>query len=476
MQLSIKNKIVIFLLLPLFVEVIFSLLLYTLNESLEQYASSEHDQREVVQRLNYLSTFLGNSLSSVFYRGNENPLRARSDRLEDLTNEFSKLKELTKKNPELSKQVVELEPFFDQQFKTLLYLHSLPTRSLTESDLQSEAFRNLMRTFSTVTDRLSIVLKQQQQILDRKEQQERAAQHQIKVIVIVGIVCNGVIALIIVLSFVTDLRRRLSILIDNANHMSEGREFNTVAGQDELSFLNRVLEMTSTKLLESQRSRQHVMQMITHDLRSPLTALQINIDTLLYRSPEAFSDKTQSRLKKMKGFIGKTIALTEDLLLLEKLEAGALELNTSLIDIREVVGECVDGVQDLAGQKNMQVKNECHSSMVSADEKRVAQVVTNLLTNAIKISPAGSEVSVETQVSPKDVRVLVVDNGPGLSKFQQEKIFSRFYQTANSSAGGFGVGLAIVRSLIEAHGGSVGVESKQGQGSQFWFTIPFSRS
>ncbi|HEY9681383.1 MAG TPA: HAMP domain-containing sensor histidine kinase [Oculatellaceae cyanobacterium] len=475
MQLSIKNKIVIFLLLPLFVEVIFSLLLYALNESLEQYASAEHAQRQVVEHLNYLSTLLGNSLSTVFYRGNENPLTARSDRLDDLTNEFSKLKELTTTNPELSKQVAELEPFFDQQFKTLLYLHSLPTKSLTESDLQSDAFRNLMRTFSTTTARLNIVLRQQQLILDAKEKEERIAQQQIKVLVIVGIVCNGVIASVIVLAFVTDLRRRLSILIDNADHMSEGREFNAVAGQDELSFLNRVLEMTSTKLLESQRSRQHVMQMITHDLRSPLTALQINIDTLLYRSPETFSDKTHNRLKKMKGFIGKTIALTEDLLLLEKLEAGALELNTSLIDIQSLVGECIDGIQDLAEQKNMKVLNECRSSTISVDEKRIAQVVTNLLTNAIKVSPAGSQVSVETQISPKDLRVLVVDSGPGLSKFQQEKIFSRFYQAGNSSAGGFGVGLAIVRSLIEAHGGSVGIESTQGKGSQFWFTIPFTR-
>ena len=97
---NIKNKIVLFLLIPLFVQVLFSVSLYLLNESLAKNSSEERAQREIVEHLNRLSSLLGNSLSTVFYRGNENPIRARSDRLNELSNEFFKLKELTKGDPE----------------------------------------------------------------------------------------------------------------------------------------------------------------------------------------------------------------------------------------------------------------------------------------------------------------------------------------------------------------------------------------
>jgi signal transduction histidine kinase len=480
MQLSIQKKILLFLLLPLVVETAFSCLLYALNDSIERYAAAERSQREVVQHLNRLSALLGNSLTTIFYRDTTrdttNPLASRSDRLNELTNEFAALKILTKSDLELSKQVIELEPILDQQFKTLLYLHSIPSAFLNVTDFQSDRFHELMRSMSTVTNKLANTLKQQQIILDERQNEQQNARQRLKTFAVVGIVCNCLLALIIALAFLADLRKRLNLLIDNARHMSEGRAFNPVSGQDELSFLNSIMQHTSEQLHEAQKSRQHLMQMIAHDLRTPITALQINVDTMIYRPTDEYGETTQNRLSKMKGFISKVIELTDDLLLLEKLEGGGLELSHDLVDIRTVVDGCLESIGDLTEKKTIGLKNSCDSLTVTADEKRIAQVLTNLLSNAIKVSPPNSQIEVSSQKRSDSVQVSIIDQGPGLSRIEQEKIFSRFYQSEKGSTNGFGIGLAIVKSLVEAHGGTVGIESAVGKGSRFWFTIPLSRT
>jgi two-component system CheB/CheR fusion protein len=110
---------------------------------------------------------------------------------------------------------------------------------------------------------------------------------------------------------------------------------------------------------------------------------------------------------------------------------------------------------------------------VIADQPRIGQVVMNLLTNAIKHSPTGSTVKVLTECDKDTVKLSVIDQGKGISKADSERIFEKFVQSKDANRkGGFGLGLAICKLIIEAHKGTVGVKSEEAKGSQFWFTLP----
>ena len=167
--------------------------------------------------------------------------------------------------------------------------------------------------------------------------------------------------------------------------------------------------------------------------------------------------------------------LVSDLLDLETAESHGVVLQIEKFAIRETIDEVVQLVQPVAKKVEVDLQIDCTAGDFYADRMRFLRVLTNLVSNAIKFSPKKGIVIISAKVDAGQLRLRVTDQGRGIPKEQQEKVFERFYQVEKEDATkkrGSGLGLPIAKTFVEAHGGRIGVESTVGQGSTFWFTIP----
>ncbi|PNV83651.1 MAG: histidine kinase, partial [Desulfobacteraceae bacterium] len=170
------------------------------------------------------------------------------------------------------------------------------------------------------------------------------------------------------------------------------------------------------------------------------------------------------------------LGLINDVLDLSKIEAGQLVLSLDDYSMKEVVHTVFTSVESLAAEKNLELKVSVAPEVAQGkgDHQRISQVFLNLVGNAIKFTEAG-EVRVEATASDDTFVISVSDTGPGLSEADQQMIFEEFHQADGSSTrkkGGTGLGLSIARRIVEMHGGRIWVESTEGKGSTFWFTLP----
>jgi len=168
------------------------------------------------------------------------------------------------------------------------------------------------------------------------------------------------------------------------------------------------------------------------------------------------------------------LGLINDVLDLAKVEAGRLELVRESVDLEAVVGEALAGLRPLADRKSLHLEAHVQPAVADADRGRVRQILYNLLSNAIKFTPDGGTVTVEASSSGADVRLTVADTGVGIGLEDQTAIFEEFRQVGDQAGrqAGTGLGLALTRRLVEAHGGTISVESTPGVGSRFSVTLP----
>ncbi len=174
--------------------------------------------------------------------------------------------------------------------------------------------------------------------------------------------------------------------------------------------------------------------------------------------------------------------MVSDLLDISRLEADKLELRLAPCDLATIVRETVEDQRSVTPTRTIHLElAEEETAPVIADAERIGQVLSNYLSNALKYSPANRSVDVQLKKEDSMVRVLVRDEGPGLTPSEQERIWERFYQVQGikrqrGSSVGLGLGLHICRAIVEQHQGEVGVESTKGEGSTFWFTLPLEVS
>jgi len=224
------------------------------------------------------------------------------------------------------------------------------------------------------------------------------------------------------------------------------------------------------------RAKSGFLANMSHELRTPLNAILGYTELILDKIYGDVPEKIQDVLERLEKSGRHLLGLINDVLDLSKIEAGQLTLSLNDYSMKEVVHTVSSAVESLAAEKNLTVKVKVSPDVPSGqgDEQRIAQVLLNLVGNAIKFTDEG-EVRVEVAASNGAFLVSVSDTGPGLSEADQERIFEEFHQADSSSTrkkGGTGLGLSIAKRIIEMHGGRIWVESSLGKGSTFSFTLP----
>lgn len=247
-----------------------------------------------------------------------------------------------------------------------------------------------------------------------------------------------------------------------------------VAGNDEVAELSKAFNRMAVRLAEEDSQRRRLFVGIAHELRTPLSVIQGTLEGILDR----VVDPTPERIAALHSQAVLLKRLITDLRDLSLAQAGQLQLNRRTIDISGVVRETLEALAPLADERTIELRLEPSRSLptIAADADRMRQVVQNLVENALRHTPPGGEVRVRLRDGNGDgVHLQVADTGSGIRPEDLPHIFEHFYRADESrarSSGGTGMGLAIVKSLVEAHGGHVSVESSPGAGSTFTVTLP----
>ncbi len=228
---------------------------------------------------------------------------------------------------------------------------------------------------------------------------------------------------------------------------------------------------------EAQRLKEEVTAMISHDLRTPLSTISNVLDLLNGGALGKIEDKAAVYVNRARLNADRMISLINDLLDMEKIKSGQMDLERAPIELKDLLTECEELILGFAEEMGVKIAFETTALVVNADRERMQRVVYNLVSNAIKFSPRGGTVSIKTLSKNNFAHVLVSDQGPGIAPEQLESIFVRFLQASSHVAklkGGSGLGLAICKEMVELHGGKIWAESVVGKGSTFIFTIPLA--
>jgi signal transduction histidine kinase len=249
------------------------------------------------------------------------------------------------------------------------------------------------------------------------------------------------------LAFAVELGQRVALLVDNARLYREARE--------------------------AIRMRDEILAVVSHDLRNPLNTISV-ASSLLELNPSA---EVSAKAQRSIGRAAKQMErLLQDLLDVSRAEAGGMSIERAPVDVVALIDEAFALSLPQAEDKSVKLERRVAGDVgsIEGDRNRLLQVLGNLLGNAIKFVPPGGQVTIGAQHLYGQVRVWISDDGPGIPAEQVPRVFDRFWQANRSGSRGAGLGLAIAKSIVDAHGGQIGVHSQLGEGSTFFCWLPCS--
>jgi signal transduction histidine kinase len=232
-----------------------------------------------------------------------------------------------------------------------------------------------------------------------------------------------------------------------------------------------------TRLRQLDRLKDDFISVASHELRTPLTSLQMAVQLLAEGSAGALSPPQERLLRMAAADAERLDRLTRDLLDLTRLEAGTAVPNRRPILPIDVVDSALGPLRPQAEEKGIHLEVDVPAALplISGDLEQLSRVVSNLVVNALRHTPSEGQIEISAAPAGDAVQFSVADTGPGIPPEYLQQVFERFVQVPGTSAGGAGLGLPIARKIVEAHGGTIGVDSTPGQGARFYFTVPKER-
>jgi signal transduction histidine kinase len=296
---------------------------------------------------------------------------------------------------------------------------------------------------------------------------------------------SGIIALILalVLAFLMSrwIARPLQTMSEAARTITDGQDkVIPLAGPKEVQELAGAFNEMTGQVQASQQSQRDFVANVSHELKTPLTSIQGFAQAMLDGTVETDEALTQSA-EVIFTESSRMHRLVNDLLDLARLEGGTMEFQRAPVDLNLILTNLVDRFSPQASRANVTIETRFNQlPLLIGDGDRLDQVFTNLVDNAIKFTPGGGRIKLQSDQIGENVRITVSDSGPGIPSDELHRVFERFYQLDKSRAGvrgrGVGLGLPIAHEIVQAHGGRLTAHSQLDQGSVFFVELPLSRS
>ncbi|MCD6145249.1 MAG: cache domain-containing protein [Candidatus Syntrophoarchaeum sp.] len=261
---------------------------------------------------------------------------------------------------------------------------------------------------------------------------------------------------------VADLRSKRDQLIESHHELK--------ASYDRIHAMSRKLRSANRELKELDRTKTEFLNIATHELRTPLTAIRGFAEAVYDGTLGEINEKQKTAIEKVIQNSDRLIRLINDMLDLSKIRSKTIEYQMSKLDPNELITESIENLRPLIDEKNLDIDIDLGDvPAVIGDRDRLHQVIINLVSNAIKFTPENGRIMVTTRLTESGVEVSVRDTGYGIAPMNLAHVFDEFKQIGRGE--GTGLGLAIAKKIVEAHGGTIWVESKIGEGSVFTFRL-----
>lgn len=282
------------------------------------------------------------------------------------------------------------------------------------------------------------------------------------------------------LDLLLTIASHVAVAIDNARTY-ENLEKLAQTLEERVAERTQDLRAANERLRELDKLKSSFVSIVSHELRTPMTSIKGLVENMLDGLTGNLNDRQTFYLERVKYNIERLTRMINDLLDLSRIEAGRMDLQQSAVNMGSLAREVVETLQPLAQERSLTLAAHIATNigLIQGDRDKLIQVFTNLINNALKFTESPGTVTVEVfRREDGMIQTCVVDTGCGIPREEHQTIFERFYrgQSSEMKNRGAGLGLAITKSLIELHGGSIWVESKPGEGSRFCFILPMTQS
>lgn len=484
-QLSLVQKAMLYVAVPLLCELcLLAAVTYFLYQSEYQSERSEHAKAVIAQTEDLIHDLYDVGVAFVVFDAKTNRMfQRRLDHLKtQLPESIDSLEQLVRDEPQ---HVSIVRHVREETSAALGVIQAEENSILGGGHLDVMEALGLRKQLDEIVRELGTVL------VDARHEQERDPQAAerlktiVKILLLVGFVVAA-LALFLVARFNSKTARRLDVLMQNSILMGTGKKLAPpLSGYDEIAKIDHVFHGAVEARQEAERFKQQFTNMVSHDLRTPLTAVGSTLELVSSGAYGELNEKGQTKIKRAEGSLRQTMELINNLLDLEKMNTATINLNVKSFPLNAMLERSLSSVQPIAESRSVDIVLPKTSLTIDADEQRLSQVVINLLGNALKFSPQNSVVTIFAVAESDATRITVQDQGPGVPEAYRERIFEHYQQLEENRRKSVevligarsqttGLGLAICKSIVEAHGGRIGVDSEPGKGSAFWFTIPNS--
>jgi signal transduction histidine kinase len=482
-KLTISQKGLVLISVPLIFELIFVIALAVLLQKADYEAWREAHARVLVTESGTLMVLVNGAVQQLLSYGvfRSSTFREKYEQsIEEIKEQGQLLKRLAAEDPNSKESVPQVEKMLNRALEGLGSASDTINLSSRPQGLTYGQGLELQVASNQVLQEIRNFLEIERGVENLDPKAEERARALVIACLGIGVLFNIALAIALAVFFGQQISNRLGVLVDNTKKLAEEKPLNPLLdGSDEIAQLDQVFHKMADALVEAAARRKEVMQMVSHDLRSPLSSTQASLSFVLMTVKGKLDEAVDEEIASAKRNTSRLIKLINDFLDYEKMAAGKLVLTNETAALSEIFERSVEAVHGLLEQKELTVEISAENTKVCADPERLVQVVVNLLSNAIKFSPQRETIRLSAMEQGEFVEVRVSDRGLGVPPEFKDKIFESFEQIEDSSGamkGSTGLGLSICKSIIVQHGGTIGVDRNVEAGSTFWFRLPVERA
>jgi len=488
-RLKLSHKLIGLVIIPLAFEILFFVVLTGLLKQTEQEAIREKHARIVIAKCNGIHDLIfdaGTSMAAFTFSRNDELRIKYYELLKNVVQDLRTIEILVKDKPAQREPYLRMEEACSHGIEMLEKYRIQNTQSgktsvhLSAADMRGSVQLVLDKILGSIQE----LAKEERRVSDVAPMTQSSLRGQIMYALIGGIIFNIVLAIVLTLTLYKGIVTRIGVVVDNTRRIvTRDKLLPRVSGTDEISRLDAVFHDMADEIERVAKHKQELISMVSHDLRSPLMSVQVSLELIQSGALGERQARMDKEVNVASRNVKRLIELINDLLDIEKMEAGRLDMHITRQEILPIIDSAIDSVGSAAEKKGIFIQRPLFDVVVDCDKQRLVQVLVNLLSNSIKFSPENGEIGIEVEDGADEVKIKVRDDGPGIDAVARDKIFERFQQAENKgdknetdrAKKGTGLGLAICKAIVAGHDGRIGVDSELGKGSVFWFTLPRKR-